>query len=35
MSEWWYIMKGKWEWEIDKSHVVEKGDFVFIEKGQK
>ena len=35
-SEWWYIMKGKWEWEIEgKSHVVEKGDFVFIEKGKK
>jgi len=35
-NEWWYIMKGSWEWEIEgKKTCVNKGDFVFIEKGKK
>tara|TARA_R110002012_G_scaffold282422_1_gene472141 strand:+ start:8932 stop:10071 length:1140 start_codon:yes stop_codon:yes gene_type:complete len=33
-NEWWYILKGQWEWEIDgEVHIVKKGDFVFIPKG--
>ena len=34
-NEWWYILKGKWEWIIegDKT-IVKKDDFVFIEKGK-
>ena len=35
-NEWWYILKGKWEWVIDgEKTIVKKGDFVFIEKGKK
>jgi CMP-N,N'-diacetyllegionaminic acid synthase len=35
-NEWWYILKGKWEWLIDGNEtIVKKGDFVFIEKGRK
>ena len=35
-NEWWYILKGKWEWNIEgEITVVKKGDFVFIEKGKK
>lgn len=35
-NEWWYIMKGSWEWEIEgKKTSVNKGDFVFIKKGKK
>ena len=35
-SEWWYILKGKWEWDIEgKKSVVKEGDFVFIKKGSK
>lgn len=34
-NEWWYILKGKWEWEIEgKQTIVKKGNFVFIEKGR-
>ena len=30
-NEWWYILKGEWEFEIeDKIHRVKKGDLVFI-----
>jgi CMP-N,N'-diacetyllegionaminic acid synthase len=35
-NEWWYILKGKWEWFIDgKTLNIEEGDFVFIPKGIK
>lgn len=34
-NEWWYIMKGKWKWEIEgKQTIVKKGNFVLIEKGR-
>ena len=34
-NEWWYILKGKWNWEIEgKILTVKKGDFVFIEKNK-
>lgn len=33
-NEWWYIVQGEWEWEIDgETHVVKQDDFVFIPKG--
>ena len=33
-NEWWYILKGQWEWNIEgKRQIVKKGDFVFIKKG--
>jgi CMP-N-acetylneuraminic acid synthetase/quercetin dioxygenase-like cupin family protein len=33
-NEWWYILQGQWEWEIDgKTCIVKKDDFVFIPKG--
>jgi len=33
-NEWWYILQGEWEWEIDgKTCIVKKDDFVFIPKG--
>jgi len=32
-NEWWYIVKGKWEWEIEgKKKKNKKGDLVFIKK---
>ena len=35
-SEWWYILKGKWEWDIEgKKAIVKEGDFVFIKKGSR
>ncbi len=35
-NEWWYILKGKWEWDIEgEKTIVKKGDFVFIKKGRK
>jgi len=35
-NEWWYILKGKWEWDIEGDKIiVKKGDFVFIKKGRK
>lgn len=35
-NEWWYIVKGRWEWEIEgRKTEVKKGDVVFIEKGKK
>ena len=34
-NEWWYIVDGKWEWNIEgKKVIVEKDDFVFIPKGK-
>jgi mannose-6-phosphate isomerase-like protein (cupin superfamily) len=33
-NEWWYIIDGEWEWEIDgKVKKIKKDDVVFIEKG--
>jgi len=35
-NEWWYILKGKWEWDIEGDKIiVKKGNFVFIKKGRK
>jgi CMP-N-acetylneuraminic acid synthetase/quercetin dioxygenase-like cupin family protein len=32
-NEWWFIIQGEWEWEIEgKIYLVKKGDIVFIEK---
>lgn len=32
-NEWWYIVKGRWEWQIeDEKYIVSRGDLVFIEK---
>jgi CMP-N-acetylneuraminic acid synthetase/quercetin dioxygenase-like cupin family protein len=34
-NEWWYIVKGKWKWEIEgKEYIVSTGDVVFIEKNK-
>ena len=34
-NEWWYILDGQWEWEIEgETMQVAKGDLVFIEKGK-
>jgi CMP-N-acetylneuraminic acid synthetase/quercetin dioxygenase-like cupin family protein len=34
-NEWWYIVKGVWEWEIEgKAMNVKQGDIVFIEKNK-
>jgi CMP-N-acetylneuraminic acid synthetase/quercetin dioxygenase-like cupin family protein len=34
-NEWWYIVDGEWEWEIEgKTMIVSKGDIIFIEKGK-
>lgn len=34
-NEWWYIVDGEWEWEIEGAKIiVKKGDIVFIEKGR-
>ena len=33
-NEWWYIVDGEWEWEIDgETKIVKKDDVVFIPKG--
>jgi len=35
-NEWWYIVEGKWEWEIEgEVKKVVKGDIVFMEKNRK
>ena len=35
-NEWWYIVRGKWEWNIEgKKKIIEKGQIVFIEKNKK
>jgi len=35
-NEWWYILKGKWEWNIDGiKKIINVGDVVFIEKNKK
>ncbi len=34
-NEWWYIIDGQWEWNIEgKKVIVEKDDVVFIPKGK-
>ncbi len=34
-NEWWFILAGKWDFEIDgKPRVIVTGDVVFIEKGK-
>ena len=34
-NEWWYIVAGEWEWEVEgERHIVQKDDIVFIEKGK-
>jgi quercetin dioxygenase-like cupin family protein len=35
-NEWWFIVQGEWEWEIEgeKKH-IKQGDLVFIEKNRK
>ena len=34
-NEWWYIVKGKWKWEIEgQEYIVSTGDVVFIEKNK-
>jgi CMP-N-acetylneuraminic acid synthetase/quercetin dioxygenase-like cupin family protein len=33
-NEWWYILQGQWEWEINgKTCIVKEDDIVFIPKG--
>lgn len=35
-NEWWFIIKGEWQWEIEgELKSVKAGDFVFIEKNKK
>ena len=35
-NEWWYILDGEWEWEIEgKKYKIQKDDIVFIEKNKK
>ena len=35
-NEWWYIVEGEWEWEIEgKVKRIIKGDIVFMEKNRK
>jgi len=35
-NEWWYIIEGIWEWEIEgEKKKVKQGDVVFIEKNRK
>jgi len=34
-NEWWYIIDGEWEWEIEgKKRVIKKGDIVLMKKGR-
>ncbi|GEM_PF-221637 len=35
-NEWWYIIQGQWQWEIEGSkYMIKAGDFVFIQKGKR
>ena len=35
-DEWWYIVKGQWEWTVEGViKKVKKGDIVFIERNKK
>jgi len=34
-NEWWYIVDGQWQWEIEgRQTVVKRGEVVFIPKGK-
>ena len=34
-NEWWYILRGKWKFDIeDETYEVKQGDLVFIQKGK-
>lgn len=34
-DEWWFILEGTWEWEVEGvKHVVKQGDVVFIERNR-
>lgn len=34
-NEWWYIIDGSWEWQIEgETVIISKGDIVLIEKGK-
>ena len=35
-NEWWYIVKGMWEWDIEgEKRIIKKGEVIFIRKGCK
>ena len=35
-DEWWYILQGKWEWNIEgKRKIVKKGEVAFIKRNKK
>jgi len=35
-NEWWFIIDGEWEWNIEGKKVrIKKGDFIFMEKNRK
>ncbi|MBZ0198723.1 MAG: cupin domain-containing protein [Ignavibacteriaceae bacterium] len=35
-DEWWYILRGKWEWFVEgKTHIVKKGELVYIERNKR
>ena len=35
-NEWWYIIKGSWEWNIEgQKKIINPGQIVFIEKNKK
>ena len=32
-DEWWFILKGKWKFEVGrKKMIIKKGDFIFIKR---
>lgn len=34
-NEWWYIIEGEWEWDIEGSKkAIKAGDLVFMQKGR-
>lgn len=35
-NEWWYIVEGTWEWEIEgEKKIIKQGDLVFMKKNRK
>jgi len=35
-DEWWYIIEGQWEWEIEgEQKTISAGDLVFMKRGRK
>ena len=35
-NEWWYIVEGTWQWDIEgEKKLIKAGDVVFMEKGRK